>query len=92
LSNEEKNNLTLGFSANNGCSGTSGGVASAGFAGLCLQDGPSGVRGVDMVNSYPSGIHIGATWNQILANDVGSYMGAEFKRKGGKYLSASRFG
>jgi beta-glucosidase len=84
MSNEEKSNLTIGISAPNGCSGNSGGAASVGFGGLCLQDGPSGVRGTDLVSSFPSGIHIGATWNRALANKVATFMGAEFKRKGGK--------
>jgi beta-glucosidase len=83
MTNDEKANVVIGVSASNGCSGNSGSVERLGFPGLCLQDGPSGVRGVDMVSSYPSGIHIGATWNQSLAHDVGKYMGAEFKKKGG---------
>jgi beta-glucosidase len=85
LNNNEKNNLTFGFmSTPNGCSGNSGAAASVGFPGFCLQDGPSGVRGVDMVSAYASGIHIGASWNRSLALAVAEYMGAEFKRKGGK--------
>jgi beta-glucosidase len=83
MTNEEKNTVAVGVTGLNGCSGNSGSVARVGFPGLCLQDGPSGVRGVDMVSAYPSGIHIGASWNQSLALDVGTYMGAEFKKKGG---------
>jgi len=83
MSNEEKANLTIGISGPNGCSGNSGGANSVGFGGLCLQDGPSGVRGTDMVSSFPSGIHIGASWNKSLANEVATFMGAEFKKKGG---------
>jgi beta-glucosidase len=84
MTNDEKNNVVVGISGGNGCSGNSGSVDRLGFPGLCLQDGPSGVRGVDMVSAYPSGIHIGATWNETLAGDVGKYMGAEFKKKGGR--------
>jgi beta-glucosidase len=83
MTNDEKNNVVVGISASNGCSGNSGSVNRLGFPGLCLQDGPSGVRGADMVSAYPSGIHIGASWNETLANLVGKYMGAEFKKKGG---------
>jgi beta-glucosidase len=82
MTNEEKNTVVVGVIANNGCSGNSGAVDRLGFPGLCLQDGPSGVRGVDMVSAYPSGIHIGASWNSTLSNDVGTFMGAEFKKKG----------
>jgi beta-glucosidase len=84
MSNEEKANLTSGKTGPNGCSGNSGGAQSVGFPGLCLQDGPTGVRATDLVSSYPSEIHIGASWNRTLANDVATFMGAEFKRKGGK--------
>ena len=84
MSNDEKNNLSVGITAPNGCSGNSGGAPSIAFPGLCLQDGPTGVRGTELVNSYPSGLHIGASWNATLANDVANFMGAEFKRKGGK--------
>jgi beta-glucosidase len=83
MSNEEKANITLGKVGPNGCSGNSGGAPRASFPGLCLQDGPTGVRATDLVNSYPSEIHIGASWNRTLANNVATFMGAEFKRKGG---------
>jgi beta-glucosidase len=81
MSNEEKTNLTSGQTGSTGCLGTSGGAKRVAFPGLCLQDGPTGVRGTDMVSSYPAGIHIGASWNRSLANEVATFMGAEFKRK-----------
>lgn len=83
MSNKEKANLTIGLTGFTGCSGTSGGAAKIKFPGLCLQDGPSGVRATDLTNSYPAQLSIGASWNRTLANDVATYMGAEFKRKGG---------
>jgi beta-glucosidase len=83
LTNEEKNNITYGFtSLNTSCGGTSGSVPRVGFPGLCLQDAGNGVRGTDMVNGYPSGLHAGASWNRDLTYDRGLYMGAEFKAKG----------
>lgn len=83
MSNEEKNNITYGFaSTNTSCGGTSGSVPRVGFPGLCLQDAGNGVRGTDMVNGYPSGLHVGASWNRDLAYARGLYMGAEFKAKG----------
>jgi beta-glucosidase len=90
MTNEEKNNIVTGLSyglasmlfPKNGCTGSSGGVERFNFTGLCLQDGPAGVRGQELVSAFPSGIHIGASWNRELANQVGTSMGAEFKRKG----------
>lgn len=35
-----------------------------------------------MVNAYPAGVHLGASWNRELVGKVGGYMGGEFKRKG----------
>ncbi|GFF25680.1 probable beta-glucosidase M [Aspergillus udagawae] len=82
MTNDEKNNITYGFpSASNGCSGNSGAVPRLGFHGLCLQDAGNGVRGLDMVNAYASGLHVGAAWNTDLAYKRGQHMGAEFKRK-----------
>jgi beta-glucosidase len=69
-------------STTNGCSGVSGGVSRLGFPGLCLQDAGNGVRGTDGVNGYPSGLHIGASWNKSLAYLRAQHMGAEFRRKG----------
>ncbi|KAF2427523.1 beta-glucosidase [Tothia fuscella] len=82
MTNDEKATVVVGVSASNGCSGNSGAVDRIGFPGLCLQDGPSGVRGADFVSAFPSGVHIGASWNSTLANSVGTFMGAEFKKKG----------
>lgn len=80
---EEMNELTYGYSdPSTGCVGRSGGVARLGFPGFCLQDAGNGVRSVDGVTSWASGIHIGASWNPSVAYDRGLYMGAEFKKKG----------
>ncbi|KAJ5611167.1 hypothetical protein N7510_007886 [Penicillium lagena] len=83
MTNEEKNNITYGHaSATTGCSGVTGSVSRLGFPGICFQDAGNGVRGVDMVNSYPAGIHVGASWNRDLAHARAEHMGAEFRRKG----------
>lgn len=56
-----QNNLTYGVpTTENGCSGIIQPVPRLGFTGMCLQDAGNGVRTTDFVNSYPSGIHIGA--------------------------------
>ncbi|KAJ5477490.1 hypothetical protein N7539_007634 [Penicillium diatomitis] len=80
---EEKNNLTYGVSSTaNGCSGNIPPIPRLGFTGLCLSDAGNGVRATDFVNSYPSGIHVGASWNKTLAYERGWHMGGEFKKKG----------
>lgn len=82
---EEKVNITVGVSPSpNGCVGLSGAAASIGFPGLCLQDGPTGVRGTDFVTSFPAELHLGASWNTDLAHEVAEHMGLEFRRKGGE--------
>ncbi|OOQ86351.1 putative beta-glucosidase M [Penicillium brasilianum] len=80
---EEKNNLTYGSSNTaNGCSGIIPAIPRLGFTGLCLSDAGNGVRDTDFVNSYPSGIHVGASWNKTLAYERGWHMGGEFRKKG----------
>ncbi|KAL2816181.1 glycosyl hydrolase family 3 N terminal domain-containing protein [Aspergillus cavernicola] len=83
MTDEEKNNITYGYSSlTNGCGGNSGSAPRVGYPGMCLQDSGNGVRGTDMVNGYASGLHVGAAWNRDLAYQRAHYMGAEFKRKG----------
>jgi beta-glucosidase len=85
MTNEEKNNITYGYSStSNGCVGNSGAVHRLGYPGMCLQDAGNGVRATDGVSAFPGGVHVGAAWNKSLAYDRGQYMGAEFKAKGGK--------
>ena len=69
-------------SPDNACVGDSKGIRS--YPGLCLHDGPAGVRATDLVNSYPAGISMGASWNGDLVYRTAQHMGAEFRRKGGK--------
>ncbi|KAL4406476.1 beta-glucosidase [Colletotrichum abscissum] len=98
MSLDEKSNLTYGVSiTHNGCSGNIPGVSRLGFPGLCLQDAGNGVRGTDMVNSYPAGMNVGArsespftilrdadrtSWNKKLTKLRGHYLGGEFRTKG----------
>lgn len=83
MTNDEKNNITYGYSSTtNGCSGNIPAIGRLGFSGICLQDAGNGIRATDMVNSYASGIHVGAAWNRNLAYSRAQFMGAEFKRKG----------
>lgn len=72
-----------GTSGINGCSGNSGSVPRLGFPGFCLSDGPAGVKS-DLVNGYPAGVSMGASWNRELVHQRGVFKGAEFARKGGR--------
>ncbi|KKY16504.1 putative beta-glucosidase m [Diplodia seriata] len=83
MTNEEKQNLTFGFTTTaNGCSGTSGSALRVGFPGLCLNDGPAGVRATELVSGFASGISVAASWNRDLAKARGQAIGRESKAKG----------
>lgn len=79
---EEKANITVGYTPDSGCSGVTGSVPRLNWPGLCLSDAGNGLRNTDFVNSWPSGIHVGASWNRDLAYQRALHMGAEFKTKG----------
>lgn len=80
---EERVSLTTGASSySNGCSGYISPVSSVGFPGMCLSDAGNGLRNTDFVSSWPSGIHVGASWNRDLAASRARGMAAEFKKKG----------
>ncbi|KAK7953086.1 glycoside hydrolase family 3 protein [Apiospora saccharicola] len=81
---EEKVSLTGGVRANNLCSGNIPAISRLNFPGLCLSDGPAGVRSTNYVSSWPSGISAGAScsWNRDLTRQRGVEMALEFKRKG----------
>ncbi|KAJ6441434.1 putative beta-glucosidase precursor [Purpureocillium lavendulum] len=79
---EEKVSLTGGMDRNNSCSGNIVAIPRLKFPGMCLSDAGNGLRGTDLVNGYPSGIHVGASWNKELTHKRGGAMGAEFRRKG----------
>ncbi|KAF6823053.1 cel3e secreted beta-glucosidase [Colletotrichum plurivorum] len=79
---EEKANITRGYAGDNTCAGNTGSVPRLGWPGMCLHDAGNGVRATDLVNSYPSALHIGATWDKNLTYHRGYWMGLEFKAKG----------
>ncbi|EJT75135.1 hypothetical protein GGTG_08973 [Gaeumannomyces tritici R3-111a-1] len=79
---EEKVSMTAGAPSSTGCNGFVPGVARLGFPGLCLVDAGNGVRGTDFVNAYPSGLHVGASWNRELTHSRGTFMGGEARKKG----------
>ena len=91
MSLEEKQNITTGINPTpNGCVGLSGGAQSITFPGFCLSDGPAGLRGTDLVTSFPAALHIGASWNTDLALEIAQHMGKEFRVKGGSAFSPAR--
>ncbi|KAI7171833.1 glycoside hydrolase family 3 protein, partial [Hortaea werneckii] len=87
---EEVANVTLGQSDTMGCSGLTGSVSRLEFSGICLADGPAGVRGTTFVNAYPAGIHAAASFNRQLVYERGLYMGGEFRNKGGRVATGGR--
>ncbi|KAJ6110171.1 beta-glucosidase M [Penicillium sp. IBT 16267x] len=82
LSDDEKVNLTAGVTANTGCSGNIQAIDRLGFPGMCVSDAGNGLRGTDYVNSWASGISVGASWNRDLANERATSMGKEYRKKG----------
>ncbi|EEA28836.1 hypothetical protein TMatcc_002812 [Talaromyces marneffei ATCC 18224] len=79
----EKVNLTTGTGWMQGsCVGETGSIPRLGFRGLCLQDGPMGIRFSDYNSAFPAGVNIAATWDRSLAYLRGRAMGKEFNSKG----------
>lgn len=76
----EKVNLTTGTLGP--CVGNTGSLPEHDFWGLCLQDGPLGIRITDLVTGFPPGISAGATFNKALINARGHAIGYEFAQKG----------
>ncbi|WFD32435.1 beta-glucosidase [Malassezia sp. CBS 17886] len=64
------------------CVGNTAPVPAIEFPGLCLQDSPTGLRGVDRTTVFPDAITAAATFSKSLMRRRGSAMGAEFRRKG----------
>lgn len=87
---EERANITRGFTVfDNTCAGNTGTVPRLDWPGLCLHDAGNGLRAADLVTSFPSALHVGASWDRNLTYQRGLYMGKEFKAKGGKMNSHS---
>ncbi|CAH0018396.1 unnamed protein product [Clonostachys rhizophaga] len=79
----EKVNLTTGVGwMGDKCVGNVGAVPRLGFRGLCMQDGPLGIRFADYISAFPIGITAGATWSRPLWQDRGYKMGSEAHDKG----------
>ncbi|KAF3916655.1 Beta-glucosidase [Dactylellina cionopaga] len=83
LTTQQKINIVTGSGWQKGpCVGNIAAISGVGFPGLCLQDGPAGVRYASGVTAFPAGIHLGATWDRDLMRQHGVAMGEEFRGKG----------
>ncbi|KAI8081440.1 glycoside hydrolase superfamily [Halteromyces radiatus] len=52
------------------------------FPSLCLQDGPSAVRGTKGITAGVAGINAAASFDKIALRQRGEYLGQEFRGKG----------
>ncbi|EED13089.1 hypothetical protein TSTA_055890 [Talaromyces stipitatus ATCC 10500] len=72
----EKVNLTTGTGWMQGsCVGETVSIPRLGLRGLCLQDGPMGIRFSDYNSAFPAGVNIAATWDRSLGYLRGRAMG-----------------
>ena len=83
LTNEEKIALTTGRENMNGvCVGSIDPIERKGFKGICLQDGPAGVRfGKGTATSWQASINNAATFDRTLLRKVGEAQGNEFYQR-----------
>lgn len=80
LTLDEKKGIVTG--AAGPCGGNIAPIDRLNFTGLCLQDGPAGIRSADFSSAFSSGISTAATWDRKLIHQRGVDMGKEFKGKG----------
>ena len=64
------------------CVGSIDGNKERNFPGICLQDGPAGVRLSSSAQSWQAAINTAATFDRDLMFKVGAAQGKEFKAKG----------
>ncbi|KAF8181130.1 glycoside hydrolase family 3 protein [Mycena galopus ATCC 62051] len=64
------------------CVGNVSPVARLGIPGLCLNDGPAGVRPSVGVTGFPPGIAVAATFSRRLMQARGVALGEEFRGRG----------
>ncbi|OAG38418.1 hypothetical protein AYO21_07401 [Fonsecaea monophora] len=89
----EKVNITTGTGWSMGlCVGNTAPAMSVGFPGLCLQDGPLGIRFADHATSFPAGITVGATWNRDLMRRRGAAHARQARLKGVNVLLGPAMG
>lgn len=64
------------------CDGNINPIERVGFPGLCLSDGPLGVRPADLVSVFPAGLTAAASWDRDLIYQRAVFLGSEFREKG----------
>ena len=64
------------------CCGSIDKIPSKNFTGICLQDGPAGVRFSKKTTSWQSSINTASTFDKNLIYKVGEFQGREFYEKG----------
>ncbi|KAL1928605.1 hypothetical protein VTP01DRAFT_2391 [Rhizomucor pusillus] len=64
------------------CTGVSGSTTDPDLPGLCLSDGPLGVRASPYASVFPAGINAAASFDKEAIHQRGLDMGAEFRGKG----------
>ncbi|KAK2032465.1 family 3 glycosyl hydrolase [Colletotrichum zoysiae] len=79
----EKVNLTTGVGWQSDlCVGNVGSIPRLGLRGLCMQDGPVGIRFADYNSVFPSGQTAAATWDRDLIYRRAEAIGYEHRAKG----------
>lgn len=68
------------------CVGNVGSIPRVGWRGLCMQDGPQGIRFADYVSYFTSSQVAAATWDRALIRERGHAMGSEARDKGADVL------
>ena len=87
FTNEEKFNLLFRTenmqrkTEDRGCVGSIDPIENK-FGGICLQDGPAGVRFSNSTQSWQASINTASTFNKSLMYEVGKAQGKEFREKG----------
>lgn len=82
LTLEEKVNVTTGTSLSSRCLGETGKIPRLGWKGICLHDGPLGVRLAGNASAFPAALNAGTTWDKDLIYRRAKAMGEEFRGKG----------
>lgn len=87
LSTQEKASLVTGYYGTSGCIGNIRPIDTINFTGLCLQDGPVGIRSADLSSTFPAGLTAAASWDKHLIYARGRAMASEFRGKGAHVLN-----
>lgn len=67
---------------NGRCVGYLNGIDRLNISGICLEDGPVGIRPVHGASQFPAGLTTAATWDRDLMYQRSYAMGKEFLDEG----------